>query len=235
MARKAEKTTLGPGACKPDDTLVGDAGRLVRVMIVDDHSVVRSGLGAFLMAFDDLELVGEASGGEEALGMCAEVKPDVVLMDLVMPVMDGAATTAAIREKHPDVEVIALTSFPEEDLVQAALEAGAISYLLKNVSAEELAQAIRDAVSGRPTLAPEAAKALIRKTTRSWQPGDDLTAREREVLSLMVEGISNPEIAKRLVVSRSTVKFHVSSILAKLGVITRTEAVALALQNKLVP
>lgn len=206
----------------------------IRVMIVDDHAVVRSGLGAFLMAYDDLELVGEAGGGLEALRLCESVYPDVVLMDLVMPEMDGAATTEAIRQQYPDIEVIALTSFPEEDLVQKALKAGAISYLLKNVSSTDLANAIRDAHHGRSTLAPEAAQVLIQATKRPAGPGHDLTPREQEILELMVEGLSNPEIAERLVVSRSTVKFHVSSVLSKLDVSSRTEAVAFALQNGLV-
>ena len=206
----------------------------IRVMLVDDHAVVRSGLAAFLLAFDDLELVGEAASGEEAVRLCDQVQPDVVLMDLVMPGMDGAATTRAIRESCPQVQVIALTSFREEELVQGALQAGAISYLLKNVSADELAEAIRAAHAGRPTLAPEAAQALIQAATQGPVPGHDLTPREREVLALMVEGLSNPQIAERLVVSRSTVKFHVSNILSKLGVSSRTEAVALAVQHHLV-
>jgi NarL family two-component system response regulator LiaR len=206
----------------------------IRVLIVDDHAVVRSGLAAFLMAFDTLELVGEAASGAEALRMCDERQPDVVLMDLVMPGMDGADATRQVRLQHPDVQVIALTSFPEEELVQAALQAGAISYLLKNVSADELAHAIQAAHAGRSVLAPEAAQALIRVTTRPPDPGFDLTGREREVLALMVEGLSNPDIAKRLVVSRSTVKFHVSSVLSKLGASSRTEAVAVAIQNHLV-
>jgi NarL family two-component system response regulator LiaR len=206
----------------------------IRVMLVDDHAVVRSGLGAFLLAFEDLELVAEAAGGAEAVRMCVEVRPDVVLMDLVMPGMDGAAATKAIRERCPEIQVIALTSFKEQDLVQGALQAGAIGYLLKNITADELADAIRAAHAGRPTLAPEAAQALFQVTRRPPEPSYDLTPREREVLALLVEGLSNPEIADRLVVSRSTVKFHVSGILAKLGVAGRTEAVALAVQRGLV-
>jgi NarL family two-component system response regulator LiaR len=203
-------------------------------MLVDDHAVVRSGLSAFLMAFEGLELVGEAGSGEEALRLCEQEQPDVVLMDLVMPGMDGVQTTRAIRERWPQVQVIALTSFPEEDLVQGALRAGALSYLLKNVSAEELASAIHAAHAGRPTLAPEATQALIQAANHPPEPGDDLTAREREVLALMVEGLHNSDIAERLVVSRSTVKSHVSNILSKLGVSSRAEAISLALRRHLV-
>ena len=206
----------------------------IRVIIVDDHAVVRSGLSAFLLVYDDLDFVGEAASGEEAIRTCKNLHPDVVLMDLVMPGMDGATATQAIRENCPDIQVIALTSFKEDDLVQRTLRAGAIGYLLKNVSANELANAIRAAHAGRPTLAPEAAHVLIHASQNPPAAGSDLTSREREILSLMVSGLSNPEIADKLVVSRSTVKFHVSSILSKLGVSSRTQAVTLALQNKLV-
>jgi len=207
----------------------------IRVLIVDDHAVVRSGLATFLQAFDDFELLDEAGDGAEAVRLCAQTPPDVVLMDLLMPEMDGIAATRAILERQPDVRVIALTSFQDQEKVEAALEAGAIGYLLKNVSADELAAAIRSARAGRPTLAPEATQALIHAATRPPAPGHDLTPREREVLGLMVRGLSNAEIAKRLVVNRSTAKFHVSNILTKLGVTSRTEAVAFALTQHLVP
>ena len=206
----------------------------IRVMIVDDHNVVRSGLSAFLMVFDDLDLIAEADSGEEAVRLCAEHKPDVVLMDLMMPGMDGAEATEAIRSQFPATQVIALTSFREEELVQRALKAGALSYLLKNVSADELADAIRAAYAGRPTLSPEATAALIHAATQPPKIDYELTPRELDVLGLMVQGLNNPEIAESLIVSRSTVKFHVSSILSKLGVNGRTEAVALAIKEKLI-
>ena len=206
----------------------------IRVMVVDDHTVVRSGLAAFLLTYDELELVAEAASGEEAVRKCVELAPDVVLMDLMMPGMNGAEATLAIRQKCPDTNVIALTSYKEDDLMQKMLQAGAIGYLFKNVSAEELVVAIRNAREGKPTLAPEAAQALIHAVTQPQQVGFDLTEREREVLALMVKGQNNPQIAEHLVISRSTVKFHVSSILSKLGVSSRTEAVALALQHHLV-
>jgi len=206
----------------------------IRVMIVDDHAVVRSGLSAFLSVYDDLEFVGEAGGGLEAVRKCPELNPDVVLMDLVMPEVDGSEATRLIREACPHVQVIALTSYKEEDLVQAALKAGAISYLLKNVTAEELAQAIRAAHAGRSTLAPEAAQVLIKAATQPAVADEGLTNRELEILKLMVSGMSNPDIAKKLFVSRSTIKFHVSNILMKLGAATRTEAGSMAIHSKLV-
>lgn len=209
--------------------------KTIRVMLVDDHAVVRSGLGAFLLAHDDLELAGEASSGERAVAMCQQTQPDVVLMDLMMPGMDGVTATKLIREKYPAVQVIALTSFKEREMVEGALQAGAIGYLLKDVSADELAHAIRAAAAGKPTLASEAAQVLIQSTRAPAEnPGFDLTAREREVLALMVEGLNNQQIAERLVVSVSTAKFHVSSILSKLNAASRTEAVSIALQKRLV-
>lgn len=210
-----------------------NAAAPIRVIIVDEHPMVRSGLVALIDINDDFELAAEAASGEEAVDLCVEHQPDIVLMDLMLPGMNGDEATAALLKECPNTRVIALTSFPEEDLVQRTLKAGAISYLLKNISAEELAQAIRDAHAGKPTLAPEATKALIDNATGAPRPGHDLTGRELEILGMMVKGLKNPDIAERLVVSRSTVKFHVSNILRKLGVSTRTEAVALALQNRL--
>lgn len=206
----------------------------IRVLIVDDHALVRSGLRYFLLAFDDLELIGEATSGEEALEMCAEARPDVVLMDLMMPGMNGATATRVIRQRWPQIRVIALTNFQDVELVQGALQAGATGYLLKNVAAEELAEAIRAAFGGQSTLAPEATQALIDATAHPGKLGHDLTPREWEVLALLVEGLSNAEIGERLVIGLSTVKFHVSNILSKLSVASRAEAVALAVQQRLI-
>ena len=206
----------------------------IRVLVVDDHTMVRRGLATFLKVFDDLVMVGEAASGQEAIQLCDELQPDVVLMDMVMPDMDGATATRLIRKQSSQVQVLALTSFKEEILVQSALQAGAISYLLKDVSADELAQAIRAAHAGRSTLSPEAAQALVHATSQPPAPGIDLTERELEVLALMVDGLNNTQIAAKLTVSPSTVKSHVSSILAKLGVASRTEAVSLALRNRLI-
>jgi NarL family two-component system response regulator LiaR len=208
--------------------------RSIQVLLVDDHRMVREGLAVFLQVADDLELAGQAKDGAEAVELSAQLQPDVVLMDLKMPQMDGATATRLITERFPEIRVIALTSFQEEGLVQSALQAGAISFLLKNVSAETLGEAIRSAAAGRPTLAPEAAQDLVRSATKGPQPGSDLTPREREVLGLMSQGLSNKEIAEALVVSPSTVKFQVSRILSKLSASSRTEAVALAVQHHLV-
>ena len=206
----------------------------IRVMIVDDHTMVRRGLATILKVFDDLILAGEAENGVAAITLCGEVLPDVVLMDMVMPEMDGAAATRVIRQKYPQVQVIALTSFKEGELIKNALEAGAIAYLLKDVSADDLARAIRAAHAGRATLSPEAAQALVETANQPPALGLDLTEREREVLALMVEGLNNTQIAGRLTVSPSTIKSHVSNVLSKLGVASRTEAVTLALRNRIV-
>jgi NarL family two-component system response regulator LiaR len=207
----------------------------IRVLLVDDHAMLRQGLATLLKVYDDLELAGEAANGEEAIQLCAQLAPDVVLMDMVMPDMDGVTATRAICRKFPEVQVIALTSFKDKGLVQDALEAGAIGYLLKNVSADELAQAIRVAHAGRMTLSPEAARALARAAAQPPTPGHDLTERERDVLALLVEGLNNTQIAEKLVVSPSTIKSHVSHILSKLGVASRTEAATLAVRQGLVP
>jgi NarL family two-component system response regulator LiaR len=209
----------------------------IRVMIVDDHALVRSGLGAFLQIYDDLEFAAEAESAKEALELCEKIQPDVVMMDLVMPGMDGTAATRAIRERWPHIQVIALTSFKDPDWVEKALQAGAVGYLLKNVLADELAHAIRAAYAGEPTLAPEATQALVqaaRAASTGATPGYDLTPRERDVLALLAEGKTNAEIAERLTISRSTTAAHVSSILSKLDASNRAEAVALALRFKLV-
>ncbi len=211
-----------------------NTSQVIQVMLVDDHNVVRSGLATFLRAYDDLELVGEAKNGLEALNLCRKKKPDVILMDLMMPEMDGIAATRAILADYPEIKIIAMTSFEEEELVQGVLSAGAMGYLLKNVTADDLAKAIRDAVSGRSTLSPEAAKALIQATRPTKQPSFDLTEREREVLNLLVQGQSNQQIADALVISIATVKAHISSILSKLQVSSRAEAIAYAIKHKIV-
>jgi NarL family two-component system response regulator LiaR len=204
-------------------------------MIVDDHAMLRKGLRLFLKGFDDLKLAGEADGGEQAVRLCSQIQPDVILMDMLMPGLDGVEATRLIRGQYPHVQVIAVTSFHNPELVEKAIQAGAIGYLLKNVSAAELARAIREAHAGRSTLAPEAAQVLVQATRqRASQPDYGLTERETEVLTLLVEGLSNADIADRLVISLATAKYHVRNILAKLGASSRTEAVALALQKNLV-
>jgi two-component system, NarL family, response regulator LiaR len=206
----------------------------IKVVIVDDHLLVRSGLEAVLVLFDDIELVAQAGTGEEGVELCKQNKPDVVLMDLVMPGMSGVEATRQILQACPGAHVVALTSFSDEALIEETLRAGAIGYLMKNVTADELAAAIRAARAGRSTLASEATDALVRAVTQPRIDGTNLTAREIEVLALMCDGLTNGEIADRLVVSLSTVKTHVSSIIAKLGVSSRTEAVAAAVRHGLV-
>ena len=206
----------------------------IRVLIADDHDVLRSGLAIFFETRDDLTLVGEATNGYEAITACEQTHPDVILMDLIMPEMDGAQSTKSILEKHPETQIIVLTSFDEEGLVETAIKAGAISYLLKNVSVDQLANAIRAAYAGRSILSHEATKALISATRKPSTQPYNLTDRELEVLALVVKGKSNGEIAAALGISYSTVKKHVSSIHTKLDTSSRTEAVSLAVQKKLV-
>jgi DNA-binding NarL/FixJ family response regulator len=206
----------------------------IRVVAVDDHKIVRNGIRFSLLAFEDLEFVGEAASGEDVLRVCQAVQPDVILMDLKMPGMGGIAATRAVLEEHSHVRVIALTSFQERSLVQAALQAGATGYLLKDATVDELAAAIRSAYAGRSTLALPAVQALAEKAARPSLPGDELTGREREVLALVVEGFRNVEIAERLVISLPTARTHVSTILSKLGAANRAAAAALAVRHHLI-
>ena len=205
----------------------------IRVLIVDDHDMVRKGLRVLLEDFDDLEVVGDVGDGQLAVDLCRQNCVDVVLMDMVMPRMDGIEAPNRIRAACPETQIIVLTSFTNDDNVEKAFKAGAIGYLIKNISGNELASAIRRAHDRQSTLAPEAAQALISATTRPKQIGYDLTEREREVLALMIEGLNNREIGERLYISGSTVKNHVSSILSKLGTTSRTQAVAMAVENRI--
>jgi NarL family two-component system response regulator LiaR len=207
---------------------------LIRVLVVDDHAMTRRGLATFLSVYEDLELVGEAADGTAAIQICREMMPDVVLMDMVMPGIDGATATSKIRQRSSQTQVLALTSFKDAALVQKALQAGAIGFLYKDVSADELASAIRAAHAGFGTLSPEATKAMMPPRDSLPQEGDALTTREREVLTLMVAGFSNPTIAENLTVSPSTIKTHVSHILHKLGAATRAEAASLAVRQHIV-
>lgn len=207
----------------------------IRVLLADDHQLVRTGLATMIAGFSDLELVGQAGNGAEAVLLCTQCHPDVVLMDLVMPEMDGVAAMQVIHRTYPEIRLIALTSFKDEDLVSAALQAGAISYLLKDASVDELMAAIRAAYHGRPTLSWEAAQALITGQARARKAEPDLTDREREVLAQMAAGLTNRQIASQLDISPFTVNAHVSRILSKLGAASRTEAVAVAIQHGLIP
>ena len=206
---------------------------VIRVVVVDDHDMVRRGLAAYLNTHSDISLVGEAGDGLQALELCQQLQPDVVLMDLMMPSMGGIEATRRIRAEYPDTQVIALTSFQEKKLVEDAIQAGAISYLLKKVTGDDLAAAIRSAHTGQSTLSPEVTQEII-KPDPGPRVGEDLTPREREVLALMVEGLTNPEIAERLTISRATATSHVSHILHKLGVSNRAEAIVLAVRSNLV-
>lgn len=209
--------------------------KIIKVMLVDDHPIVRDGLKALLLTNKDMEYVGEAGSGKETLIFCERTVPDVILMDMAMPGMDGLETTRAVLDQHPEVEILILTSFPDENLVQRTLAAGAKGYLLKNVSSATLANAIRSAYAGQLSFSPEVTHALVEADSHPQRVGDNLSAREREVLAMVVQGLSNDEIASRLVISPFTVKNHVSACISKLGAANRTQAAAIAKEYRLVP
>ncbi len=206
----------------------------IRVIAVDDHQVVRGGIKYALLDFDDIELVGEARSGEDALRLCEQVRPDVVLMDLMMPGMDGVETTQAICKRCPQVRILVLTSFHDSELVPRAMQAGAAGYLLKGVSNKALVEAIRAAHNGQSVMAQEAIADLVHAAAPSPRLGDDLNEREREVLAMLAQGLSNKEIAERLFLSVATVKYHIRVLFSKLGADSRAEAVSLAWQYNLI-
>lgn len=205
----------------------------IKVLIADDHPLVRYGIKTFLETYDDIYIVGEAENGREAIEICEEHLPDVVLMDVRMPGLNGIEATNHILKKRPNIKVIILTTFVDKELIENSLNAGASSYLLKNESGERIARVIRDAYQGKSNLSPEATKIMISEVRNPLSKRYQLTKREKEILSLMVEGLSNKEIAKRLTLSTSTIQFHITNILSKFGVSKRTEAIYLALKRKL--
>jgi two-component system, NarL family, response regulator LiaR len=208
--------------------------KVIKVIVVDDHPLVRHGIKTVFEAYDDIEMVAEAENGKEAIEICAKHKPDVVIMDMVMPILDGAEATSQLIKRFPDIKVIALTSFNDKDLIKKSLKAGAVSFILKNVSGAKLVKVIKDVYRGNYVLSPNATKILLTELREKTDDNIKLTKREKEILTHIVEGLSNKEIAKRLFLSNSTIQFHVSNILSKLGVSKRTEAAYLALKQKLV-
>lgn len=209
----------------------------IQVLTVDDHDLLRGGIRFLLLACDDIEVVGEARNGEEALQLCAQTQPDVVLMDVQLPGMDGVAATRALRQAFPQIQIVILTSFHSVELVRQALQAGAIGYLLKDASLDALAAAVRAAAAGQPALGATAMHDLLQATARPHAAGTrhDLTERQRDVLALLASGLSNNEIAARLALSPYTIRNHVSEILTKLGAANRAEAAVLALQAGIMP
>jgi len=210
--------------------------RAIRVLLVDDHAVVRRGLRGFLELLDDIEIVGEAENGRLAIDAARALQPDVVLMDLLMPVLDGVTATAELKDTLPDVQVVALTSFVEEDRVTAVLEAGASGFLLKDADADEVAAAIRAAHRGEVRLDPAVARILTRRVAARREPAPpaaSLTEREREVLALIAHGLGNQAIADRLGITERTARTHVSNILGKLGLASRTQAALWAVEHRL--
>ncbi|MHB1346141.1 MAG: response regulator [Candidatus Humimicrobiaceae bacterium] len=207
---------------------------MIRVIIADDHPLVRHGIKTVFEAYDDIELVAEAENGKEAIEICEQYKPDIVIMDMIMPILDGAEATSQLIKKFPDIKVIALTSFNDKDLIKKSLKAGAISFVLKNISGSKLVKTIKDVYKGKYELSPQATKILLSELREKTDDNISLTKREKEILTFIVEGLSNKEIAKRMFLSNSTIQFHVSNVLSKLGVSKRTEAAYLALKQKLV-
>lgn len=207
---------------------------MIKVLIVDDHPMVRQGIKTLLDVYDDIEVIGEAENGREALEICEKYKPDIVLMDLIMPEVNGIEATKEIVKNWSYIKVVTLTSFLDKKLIEDSLKAGAIGYVLKNISGDKLVATIRDADKGKSTLSSEASDFLISNIKKPPVADYQLTSQEKNILACLVEGLSNKKIAQKLVLSLSTVKFHVSNILNKLGVSSRTEAVSLAIKNKLV-
>lgn len=208
--------------------------KIIKVVVADDHPLVRHGIKTVFEAYNDINLVAEAENGKEAIEMVEKYGPDIVLMDLVMPVLDGVEATVQLLNRHPNLKIIVLTSFNDMDLIKKSLKAGAISYILKNISGALLVKTIRDIYKGKFILSPQVTKILLSEVRDSPDENFKLTVREKEILALVVEGLSNKEISKRLFLSNSTVQFHVSNVLSKLRVSKRTEAVYVALKQKLV-
>jgi NarL family two-component system response regulator LiaR len=223
-----------PGLTRKKWGIQMDNCKTIRVMIVDDHAMVRDGLKVFLSVFEDIEVVAEANNGYQAIELCQRFQPDVILMDILMPELDGPTATERIRNSYPRVQVIVLTSFVEQELVQKALQSGAISFLLKDVHAGKLAESIREACRGRGTIDSTAVKILMDVPVQPDKPIFDLSQRELEILEYIVRGATNNQIALALTISPGTVRFHVSNILSKMGGSNRTEAASLALQYGLV-
>ncbi|NMB57830.1 MAG: response regulator transcription factor [Chloroflexi bacterium] len=203
-------------------------------MIVDDHAMVRSGLRTFLLAFDDLEFAGEASNGNEAVRLAGTIHPDLILMDLIMPGMDGLHATYELHKHFPEIKILALTSFSDTQLILDAIEAGVSGCMLKNTSANELANAIRSVMSGNSIFSPEVTQLIMNAGDKKNHPAFNLTSRELEVLQQMVNGKNNQEISQELTLSLSTIKFHVSNILSKMNAHNRSEAISIAIKHHLV-
>jgi len=208
--------------------------KIIKVIVADDHPLVRHGIKTVFEAYDDIEVVAEAENGKEAIEICEKYKPDIVIMDMVMPILDGAEATSQLIKKFPDIKVIALTSFNDKDLIKKSLKAGAVSFILKNITGAKLVKTIKDVYKGKYELSTYATKILLTELREKTDDNINLTKREKEILTLIVEGLSNKEIAKRMFLSNSTIQFHVSNVLSKLGVSKRTEAAYLALKQKLV-